>query len=411
MKKHNKILSFLLSLVVVFCAFPLSAYAAPYKVMADENYFIDYDIPNIDKSVYTFAKQNQMNMWLYYDPNSFNCFLYLTNDFIDNSGNTAHMYYSRTSHYDYLPKHINSDLGKNVKLYSCNLIADNPEWSIDDVSLGYDSYMSSYNFNVDGLILLGADLYSKVISTNTNKEQIYFWDYSTKSVSFADLTQKYYIHEDGSITTSADTGGGTGTGGGSGGSGSTDTDTDNSQNIFDKFKQVLNDIKDGVLSLPKKITDLWDNLKAKLTTLIDTIKDKFSELSKSISGFFTDLKTNLTTWFNNVKTWFSSLGDRISGFFDKLWNRIYWGNENGESEYDKPVIDNKLNDILSKLQEYQLNLKGSIDTISSASADVSTYIAKGTELVNGVVGVAGTGFTALIVFGIVFVLVRKVVGR
>ena len=68
-------------------------------------------------------------------------------------------------------------------------------------------------------------------------------------------------------------------------------------------------------------------------------------------------------------------------------------------------------DILATLQDYQEKLKGTIDTIGSAASDVANYISAGTSFVNGVVGVAGAGFTALIVFGIVFVLVRKVVGR
>ena len=101
----------------------------------------------------------------------------------------------------------------------------------------------------------------------------------------------------------------------------------------------------------------------------------------------------------------------ISGFFEKLWNRIWWCNENGESEYVKPTISNKLLDILATLQDYQEKLKSTIDTIGSAASDVANYISAGTSFVNGVVGVAGAGFTVLIVFGIVFVLVRKVVGR
>ena len=94
-----------------------------------------------------------------------------------------------------------------------------------------------------------------------------------------------------------------------------------------------------------------------------------------------------------------------------MWNRIWWGNENGESEYEKPTINNKLNDILAKLEEYQAQLKSSIDTIGESADSVSGYISTATELVEGVIGVAGVGVTALIVFGMVFILVRKVVGR
>lgn len=180
----------------------------------------------------------------------------------------------------------------------------------------------------------------------------------------------------------------------------------------------------------------WDNVKNALSNILTWLKDirdkivnGFNDLGNSIVNQFNNLLNNLqklfdevTEWlFNcvdsiqdfmhNVGAWFTNLGNTISGFFEKLWNRIWWGNENGESEYVKPTISNKLLDILATLQDYQEKLKSTIDTIGSAASDVANYISAGTSFVNGVVGVAGAGFTALIVFGIVFVLVRKVVGR
>ena len=180
----------------------------------------------------------------------------------------------------------------------------------------------------------------------------------------------------------------------------------------------------------------WDNVKNALSNILTWLKDirdkivnGFNELGNAIVNQFNNLLKNLqklfddvTEWLfkcvesiqdfmHNVGAWFTNLGDSISGFFEKLWNRIWWGNENGESEYVKPTISNKLLDILATLQDYQEKLKATIDTIGAAADDVASYISAGTSFVNGVVGVAGAGFTALIVFGIVFVLVRKVVGR
>lgn len=195
------------------------------------------------------------------------------------------------------------------------------------------------------------------------------------------------------------------------------------------FKNILNNLKDWFSSLFQWLKDIRDNITNGFSNigtwfsdLGSKIKGFFENLTDSISTFFTNLTNKLKTWFDNVGTWFSELGtkikgffvdigDRISGFFEKLWNRIWWGNENGESEYVKPVIDNKLNDIIEKLQEYQQSLQDTIATIHSSAEEVSDYIKTGTSLVNGVIGVAGAGFTALIVFGVVFVLVRKVVGR
>lgn len=173
----------------------------------------------------------------------------------------------------------------------------------------------------------------------------------------------------------------------------------------------FNSVKEFFQELFEKLTSAFDNIGAWFSELGDKIKSFFTDLTDNIKSFFSDLSGNLKEWFNNIGDWFTEIGDKISGFFEKLWNRIWWGNENGESEYQKPVIDNKLNDILDTLDDYQLQLKNTIDTIGSAADEVSTYISTGTQLVNGVIGVAGVGFTALIVFGIVFVLVRKVVGR
>ncbi|MCH5320864.1 MAG: hypothetical protein J1E36_03830 [Eubacterium sp.] len=184
----------------------------------------------------------------------------------------------------------------------------------------------------------------------------------------------------------------------------------------------FNSVKNFFQQLFEKLTSGFDNIGNWFSQLGDKIRSFFSDLTNSIKSFFSELGNNLKEWFsnigdwfaelgNNIKQWFVDIGDRIGGFFTTLWNRIWWGNENGESEYEPPVIDNKLNDILDTLDDYQFQLKGTIDTIGSAADSVSSYISTGTELVNGIINVAGAGFTALIVFGIVFVLVRKVVGR
>lgn len=173
----------------------------------------------------------------------------------------------------------------------------------------------------------------------------------------------------------------------------------------------FNSIKEFFQQLFDKLTNGLDNIGDWFTELGNKIKSFFTELGNNIKEQFTNMINNLKSFFADVGQWFKDIGDKIGGFFEKLWNRIWWGNENGESEYQKPVINNKLNDILDTLNGYQLQLKNTIDTISSAADSVSTYISTGTQLVNGIINVAGVGFTALIVFAIVFVLARKVVGR
>ncbi|MDE6020476.1 MAG: hypothetical protein K2H01_05745 [Ruminococcus sp.] len=185
--------------------------------------------------------------------------------------------------------------------------------------------------------------------------------------------------------------------------------------LFNSLFEWLRNIKDNLSELGSSISNGFSNLGNRISGFFNSLGDRisgfFTNLGNEIKDRFSDLKNNLSTFFSNVGNWFKSLGDNISGFFEKLWNRIWWGNENGESEYVKPVISNKLNDILDILSEYQIQLKETIDTINNAADEVSNYIQTGTSLVNGIINVAGVGFSALIIFGIVFVLARKVVGR
>lgn len=184
---------------------------------------------------------------------------------------------------------------------------------------------------------------------------------------------------------------------------------------FDNLFQWLKDIRDGNVSFAESVKTLFSNItnsiKGFFSELGTKLTDGFKNLTNSISTFFTNLGNNLKDWFDDVGQWFTDIGDRIGEFFTSLWNKIWYGNEKGESEYQKPVINNKFNDILETLTEYQEQLQGTISTISASADSVSAYISTGTQLVNGVINVAGAGFTALIVFGMVFVLVRKVVGR
>lgn len=51
------------------------------------------------------------------------------------------------------------------------------------------------------------------------------------------------------------------------------------------------------------------------------------------------------------------------------------------------------------------------DTIDMAGQTAHEYISQGTDLITGFLGVAPTAVIALVAFGVVFVVVRKIVGR
>ena len=63
-----------------------------------------------------------------------------------------------------------------------------------------------------------------------------------------------------------------------------------------------------------------------------------------------------------------------------------------------------MNGWLDQLDEFS-------NSIDSAGQTVSEYISKGTELFNGFMGIAPASVIALVAFGVVFLVIRKIVGR
>ena len=81
---------------------------------------------------------------------------------------------------------------------------------------------------------------------------------------------------------------------------------------------------------------------------------------------------------------------------------------------DEPPLDTDISAFQSAID----TMNGWLDqldefanSIDSAGQTVSEYISKGTELFNGFMGIAPASVIALIAFGVVFLVIRKIVGR
>lgn len=183
------------------------------------------------------------------------------------------------------------------------------------------------------------------------------------------------------------------------------------KDIVDKIKGLPDAIGNFINSLGDKISGFFTNLTNNLKTWFDNIGKWFTDLGNNIKQWFTNLTNNLKTWFDNVGKWFDDLGNNIKSWFNALFNKLWWGNENGESEYTPPVFSSGLMDVLDTIAEYCDSLDNTLAQIENASSSASEYINQGTSVINSVLGVLPSAVIVLITFGIVFIFSRKVVGR
>lgn len=95
---------------------------------------------------------------------------------------------------------------------------------------------------------------------------------------------------------------------------------------FDNLFQWLKDIRDGNVSFAESVKTLFSNItnsiKGFFSELGTKLTDGFKNLTNSISAFFTNLGNNLKDWFDDVGEWFKDIGDRIGNFFSSLWDNI-----------------------------------------------------------------------------------------
>lgn len=100
---------------------------------------------------------------------------------------------------------------------------------------------------------------------------------------------------------------------------------------------------------------------------------------------------------------------------EDLDNSINQGVEKIENAgSDSPPLDTDISAFQSAIDTmngWLDQLNEFADTIDSAGDTAKDYISKGTELFNGFMGVAPASVIALIAFGIVFLVIRKIVGR
>lgn len=112
--------------------------------------------------------------------------------------------------------------------------------------------------------------------------------------------------------------------------------------------------------------------------------------------------------FINDLTFTDVTNENLDKAIDKGVEKI----ENAGS--DSPPLDTDISAFQSAIDTmngWLDQLDAFADSIDSAGQTASAYISKGTELFNGFMGIAPASVIALVAFGVVFLVIRKIVGR
>lgn len=154
----------------------------------------------------------------------------------------------------------------------------------------------------------------------------------------------------------------------------------NIENAYMSFLTADDNYQSGVTS---KLNDIVNSLKSWfnsifewLSSIVENIKNGFSNLTSSISGFFTDLTSNLKTWFNNVGGWFSDLSGNLKNWFKNVGD---WFSDLGDnlSEWFADVgewFTNLVNSISSFFTELGNKLKTWFENVGQWFIDIGDRI-------------------------------------
>lgn len=150
-------------------------------------------------------------------------------------------------------------------------------------------------------------------------------------------------------------------------------------------KGILNSIKEGFSKLWDWLQKVWDSIK---------------EIPAKVGQFITNLGDRISTFFSN-------LTNSIKGFFTDLWDKI-WNGDGSVPPFDN---NNKFAQVIEKLNEWTAKIKDFSGSVDSSADTVTGYIRSGTTFLNSAMGAFPAALTAVLGFALVFIVVRKVVGR
>lgn len=141
--------------------------------------------------------------------------------------------------------------------------------------------------------------------------------------------------------------------------------------------------------------------------ILTSIFNKLDTVNTNLVSFKSDVSTKLSTINTSITNGFTGMQTYLTGKFTTLYNILLYGSEQGNQQ----LVEQEMQ--LAQLETDFDSINGNVSNVSTlindAGDDVADYITTFTQFYNGMAAISG--LAAILSFGLIIILVKKVIGR
>ncbi len=192
--------------------------------------------------------------------------------------------------------------------------------------------------------------------------------------------------------------------------------------VLDWLSRIYHSVAGGTDREGVNHTGIVQGIKNGLTNLGDRFSTFISDLKQGLIDKLEGVKSSIENTINGIQQWFIDLKNSIKDFFTMLKNYLLYFQHPVTLNSDgvlvgadgQPVYTNPFANALEKVEDtvygWLDDISNFLDGIDESRQNVSEYLENGSTFINGIFKISPI-FSVCVAFAVVFLVIRKVVGR
>jgi len=171
---------------------------------------------------------------------------------------------------------------------------------------------------------------------------------------------------------------------------------------------IVNVDTSGIESLLSGIQTKVNSIQSDVAAIKNSFNVNLSSIRQAILGVTSSIDNNFGDLENQLFDQFDDLTAYFNGKYETLYNVILYGDKNGQAAVQEEQM--KLAEFEDNLDGINDNVSSAADSLNSAGAGVADYVSTFTQFYEGIAAL-NYGFSAIMLFGLAFMFVKKLIGR